>query len=283
MNIAKPRASRTGPGWRLRLKYQWAGLRGVYAWFRARYVLLKPLPGDIYVATAAKAGTTWMQQIVFQLLHEGRGEFEHIQDVSPFLDTLGTKPEGRALLAALPSPRIIKTHQNHALLRPPASSRILYVTRAASDSLLSYYHQQVLRQGGSQDFAQYLQGALRHNGWSSHLRSWWPHRQDPNVLHVRYADLVANRERECRRIATFLGLRLEDAWLPSILEKTSFDYMKRNTHRFDPLRGRPERGSFIREGKVGSGQGALDPEHQALLEQALAPLYRELGIQGGEV
>ncbi|WP_174462154.1 sulfotransferase domain-containing protein [Myxococcus sp. CA056] len=265
------------------MRARWA-LRSARSWLRVRYVWLKPRPGDIYIATAAKAGTTWMQQIVFQLIHEGRGEFEHILQVSPFLEQLGTKPQAEQVLARLPSPRIFKTHLSHGLLRPPANSRVIYVTRAASDTLVSYYHHVCRAHGAHLDFDQFFQREMKNRGWSSHLRSWWPHSRAPNVLHVRYEDLVTDRERELRRVATFLALPLPPERLPDILEKTSFEYMKRHNARFaPPMPGGLSAEGFIREGKVGSGRDALDAGQQALLEKTLAPLFRELGITGNEV
>lgn len=255
-------------------------------WYRLRHLMFKPRPGDIYIATAPKAGTTWVQQIVYQLVTEGRGEFDHIYQVAPYLEVLGERREAEHLLESLPSPRILKTHLRHELLRPPPDSRILYVTRDASDSLLSFFHHRCLREGFQLDFDAYVRGALVGNFWSTHLTSWWPHRKDPNVLHVRYEDLSADLEGGIRRIAAFLGIPIQEERLPAILHRCGFAYMKQHHSRFDIRLGYFDSrgpGGFIRAGVVGGGRAALSPEQQAALDASVDRLRGKLGIRDTEL
>ncbi|MBZ4421224.1 sulfotransferase domain-containing protein [Myxococcus sp. RHSTA-1-4] len=257
-------------------------------WIRLRYLRLKPRPGDIYVATAAKAGTTWMQQIVHQLVTGGRGEFEHIYQVSPFLEDLLAATWAERLLDALPSPRILKSHMNWEHLRPPADSRIIYVTRNAADALVSLHNHRVLCDGYRLDFdTAFFHGDPLVAQWFAHLESWWPHRADPNVLHVRYEDLVGDLEGSIRRVARFLDLPIEEDRMGAILEKCSFAYMKQHDARFDVRTGffdaRNPRPTFIRKGAVGDGRTGLTPELQSALDGRLGPLRRKLGISQAEL
>ncbi|HBG51064.1 MAG TPA: hypothetical protein DDW89_04535, partial [Gammaproteobacteria bacterium] len=48
----------------------------------------QPEAADIFIATQMKCGTTWMQQIVFEILHGGAGDlsdagYRHMYAVSP--------------------------------------------------------------------------------------------------------------------------------------------------------------------------------------------------------
>src|SRR5713101_6542289 len=47
------------------------------------------VPGkqDVFVMTYAKSGTNWMMQIAHQLIHHGKGEYDHIHDLVPWPDT----------------------------------------------------------------------------------------------------------------------------------------------------------------------------------------------------
>ncbi len=45
-----------------------------------------PSTHDVFIATYAKSGTNWMMQIAHQLIHHGKGEFDHIHDVVPWPD-----------------------------------------------------------------------------------------------------------------------------------------------------------------------------------------------------
>jgi len=262
--------------------------RVVLMWFRLRYAMLKPRPGDIYVATAPKTGTTWMQQIVYQVLTGGRGEFEHISQVSPYLEQMMIRGFAEAVLDALPSPRILKTHMPYGLVDPPPDSRVIYVTRNAADSLVSLHNHVCLEEGYRHKLdVPFLRQNFLLKRWFWHLKSWWPHRADPNVLHLRYEELAADLEGGIRKVARFLGVTLEEDRMGVILEKCGFAYMKQHDDRFDvrlPVydRGAPMPG-FIRKGVVGDGRAVLTPEVQAALGERMGPLRKKLGIGETEV
>lgn len=70
-------------------------------------MVIEPRLDDIYIVTYPRSGTTWLQMILYQMMTRGEMSFAHISQVIPFFD--------RALLsrtnfAALPSPRVFKTH-----------------------------------------------------------------------------------------------------------------------------------------------------------------------------
>jgi hypothetical protein len=257
-------------------------------WQRLRHFWLKPRPGDIYIATSPKAGTTWVQMILYQLVTGGRGEFDHILQVSPFLEQLIAKGEAQALLDTLPSPRLLKTHLPYEALRPPEDSKVIYVTRNAADTLMSLYHHECLLHGFHLDLDGFVSEVLSgEDAWFTHLESWWPHRNDANVLYVRYEDLIADLEGGVRRIAAFLGLKLEEERMGAILEKCGFEYMKRHNDKFDFRMTFYDKGGakggFIRKGGVGGAKAQLKPEQRAALEEKVSRARQRLGIGGTEV
>jgi hypothetical protein len=263
-------------------------------WIRLRYVVLKPRPGDIYIATSPKAGTTWVQMIVYQLITGGRGEFDHISQVSPYCEQIMGKFDHSMgnqvmtqFLEALPSPRILRTHLLYHQLRPPKDSKVIFVTRNAGDSFVSLYNHECMHAAMRFDFAVFFKALVRgKNPWSMHLRSWWPHRNDPNVLHVRYEDLTRNLEGELRRIAAFCGIPIEESRMGEILEKCSFGYMKQHHYKFDFRLSFFDQsafhGGFIRKGGVGNARQQLSAEQQALLDQMVTKLRQELRFSDSE-
>src|ERR1700756_5589704 len=64
---------------------------------------------DIVVGTYAKAGTTWTQQIVGQLIFHGDPEVV-IHDISPWWDMRVVPPEAREAVKAQEHRRVVKTH-----------------------------------------------------------------------------------------------------------------------------------------------------------------------------
>jgi len=256
--------------------------------FQLRYEWLKPRPGDIYIATTEKSGTTWTQMILYQLVTEGRGEFDHICQVSPAYEGLVFVPGAREILDALPSPRLFKTHLYYNELRPPHDAKVVYVTRDAADTIASLYHHHCLLTGTNVPVeTSFWDSMWGPRTWFKHLESWWPHRKDPNVLHVRYEDLVRDREGQIRRIAAFCGIPINEERMGDILEKTGFAYMKQHDAKFDvriPFYGAPgSRSNFIRKGRVGSGGEELTPAHRAQVQERVAKLREKLHIGADEL
>jgi hypothetical protein len=254
---------------------------------RLREHLLKPRPGDIYIVTCPKSGTTLMQMIVYQLVTGGRGEFEHILQVSPYLEQLMTRPYAEKVLNELPSPRIMKSHLNYEDLRPPRDSKVIYVTRNEYDTLLSAHHHMSMGFGARLDFNGFFFQTLNANPWSVHLSSWWPHRNDENVLHVRYEDALKDLEGTIRKVAAFCGIPVDESRMGDILEKCGLDYMKQHTHRFDfrlpYFDPQGLKDGFVRKSGEGSGRATLSPQQRAALGKKVAPLRKKLGITDGQL
>jgi aryl sulfotransferase len=63
---------------------------------------------DVIVATYAKAGTTWMQQIVAQLIFKGDPDVA-VSQISPWWDMRIIPPEVREMVHAQTHRRVLKT------------------------------------------------------------------------------------------------------------------------------------------------------------------------------
>jgi aryl sulfotransferase len=84
-------------------------------------------PGDVVVATYGKSGTTWVQQVVGQLLLGGREDVD-VPELSPWLDL--RVPPKEVKLAALEAQRhrrFVKTHLPVDALVFSPDARYLYV------------------------------------------------------------------------------------------------------------------------------------------------------------
>jgi aryl sulfotransferase len=95
---------------------------------------------DIVIATYAKAGTTWTQQIVGQLVFGGAADVP-VHDISPWLD-LRVPPTAQkhALLAAQTHRRFIKTHLPVDALVFSPRAKYLYIGRDGRDVAVSLYN-----------------------------------------------------------------------------------------------------------------------------------------------
>ena len=151
---------------------------------------------------------------------------------------------------------------------------------------MSYYHCYTTHMGfkGSFDefFGRFLKGEVQCGSWFRHVRGWWEHRDDANVLFLRYEELTADLPDCLRRISAFCGLEVAPQRWPDVLERCGFAFMKQHESQFDPaLESLWEAGvklsCFLRNGRVGEGAAQLDGEQQQRFDRALA---RRLGSTG---
>ncbi len=209
--------------------------------------------GDVVVATYPKVGTTWMQQIVLQLIHRGAPGFDGPW-VSPWLDMRIVPRQGvMDLYAAQTQRRCIKTHLPLDALVFDPRARYIVVGRDARDMVWSAYNHQdayddeilahfngppgrpgalVSRPG--RDIRDYYLHFLEHDElpgfgfepfWP-HVLGWWNARRLPNVLLVHYDLLKSDLTGRVRRIAAFLAIDIDEAAFPAIVEHCDFGYMR---------------------------------------------------------
>ena len=93
-----------------------------------------PRPEDVFVATQMRSGTTWMQQLVYQIVTRGDGELDargrgHLYAVSPWIDALASVSIDEAPLVGETPVRIIKTHLPTALCPYAPHAKYIYVAR----------------------------------------------------------------------------------------------------------------------------------------------------------
>lgn len=256
---------------------------------------------DIIIATYAKSGTTWMQQIVAQMLFNGDPDLA-VAEMSPWLD-LRVPPKEVKLpqIEAQTHRRIIKTHLPLDALVYSPKAKYIYIGRDGRDVLWSMYNHHVNANQAwyealndtpgrvgppieppPADIRQYWRDWMDRDGhpfwpfWEN-LRVWWQIRELPNVLFIHFNDLKRDMPGEMRRIARFLDIHLDEGRWPAILEYCSFDWMKKNAAKTVPLGGAFWDGGaevFINKGVNGRWRDTLTADESAEYE---ARAVRELG------
>lgn len=258
---------------------------------------------DVIVSTYGKAGTTWTQQIVAQLVFGGEPDVA-IAEISPWVD-LRVVP-ALAKLAALEAQthrRIMKTHLPVDALRFSEKAKYLYVARDGRDVAWSLHNHHFHAtdawfgalndtpgrvgppiQRANPDVAEYFREWLDGDGapfWSfwENVRSWWAIREMPNVHLVHFEALKRDLAGEILRIADFLEIEVDGERFPSILRHCGFDWMKANAAKAAPLGGVFWDGgaeTFINKGTNGRWRDVLTAEDLANYEaMALAELGPE--------
>jgi len=262
-----------------------------YIWDTQRWKRFRHRPGDIFVCTPPKCGTTWTQTIVAMLLFPDGNLPGTVMEVSPWFDArFEPVDEVLSRLDAQTHRRSIKTHTAADGLPWWPAARYIVVGRDGRDAFMSFVNhmasmrpetiaaliESAVAEGISfeampppDDIHEMFAGWVAEGGLFHLLATYWEHAGEPNVLFVHYDDLKANLEKEVRRIATFLEISIDEKQIPVILERCSFEWMKTNSDRIGDL-GKHFIGggqSFFFKGTNGRWQGVLTPEELALYDR----------------
>ncbi|NOX69091.1 MAG: sulfotransferase domain-containing protein [Gammaproteobacteria bacterium] len=256
---------------------------------------------DIVVATYGKSGTTWLQQIIAQLLFDGEEDLE-TAEMSPWMDLrIPPKEIKLATVAAQTHRRFLKTHLPVDALVFSDKAKYIYIGRDGRDVLWSLYNHHVNANDAwyaalndtpglvgppigkpPASIERYFRDWMDQDGhpwwpfWENVL-SWWAVRDLPNVYMLHFADLKKDLPGEIRRLAHYLNIPIKDEKWDDILLHCSFDYMKANATKSVPLGGAFWEGgakTFIHKGQNGRWRDVLGQEDIAQYE---ARAVQELG------
>jgi hypothetical protein len=194
-----------------------------------------PRSGDVIVSTPLKCGTTWMQQIMHQLRSGGDMTFTDIDEVVPWIDLAYVV--GQDLDAEHKyQPRCFKTHAWYDVC--PKGGKYIVVYREPCASFYSAFN---FFQGGPfqpgeitlDEFVKYMisPNEKTHVDYFQHLLSWWPKRNDPNVLFRLYEDMLDDLESAMKAVASFMGID-DEASITNAVKMSTFDFMKQNQDKF---------------------------------------------------
>jgi aryl sulfotransferase len=257
---------------------------------------------DVIVATYAKSGTTWMQQIVAQLIFNGV-EDVNVAMLSPWLDLRIIPAEVIAGLEGQTHRRVVKTHLPVDALVFSPRAKYIYIGRDGRDAAWSMYNHHV---NANQDWFsalndtpglvgppidpvtvpvdQYYREWMERDGhpfWPffDNIRSWWAIRNLPNVKLMHFNDMKADLPGSIRSVADFLEIPIDEATFPKIVEHCSFEYMKAHAEMVAPRGGMMWEGgarTFINKGTNGRWRDTLTAaDNEAYEKRTVA----ELGVE----
>ncbi len=184
----------------------------------------------------------------------------HNEIIGPPPDSIGPPPERRPTGQSRPPmppkpPRPLKPLRPPAPPKPPAPLKPPASREALHDALLRW----IADDDDPRRYPDSLPGVM----W--HLSDAWARRGEPNVLLMRYDDLLADLEGQMRWLAGRLGIAVpEQAW-PALTQAATFERMR---DRADDLVPIPpgisvDTALFFRRGTSGAGREILSDEEMA--------------------
>jgi hypothetical protein len=206
----------------------------------------QPTPQDIFVVTQMKCGTTWMQNVVYEILHRGKGNLVEtgtaMYAISPWLEGRKSVSLDKAPVIGADRPsRIIKTHLPVILCPYSPAARFIYVARhpaACFASCVDFVQTNVGRMSPPMlSFEEWFcsKDLMWWGTWTDHVLGWWRwSREQNNVLFVYFEDMKKDLPAVVREVAQFLGVgTLTEDEVASIAEKGSFRFMQEHQTSFE--------------------------------------------------
>ena len=280
-----------------------------------------PHDNDICIATTLKAGTTWTQALVVNLLFPDQDFPKKVTEFSPWLDSTDIPID--VIMKELNEQkhrRVIKTHLPLDALHFFPEIKYIYVSRDGRDVALSLWNHHlnytpevydIINSSGligdefpqpPEDFHTYWREWCT-KGWFdwesdgypfwSHLQgvqSWWNYRHLPNILFLNYADMKKDIKASIAKIANFLDIDIDLSRIKDVEEKISLTAMRAAAETYVPDGGTSWKGgaqTFIHKGINGRWKDILSLEELKLYElacdKALSTDCRYWLENGGEV
>lgn len=249
-----------------------------------------PRADDVIVATSYKSGTTWMQNIVLQLIFLG-GPVPTDSEASPYVDGRWRPIDAVIVqLEAQPHRRCVKTHLALDGLLFYPQVKYIVVGRSPRDVFMSLWNHysnhteayftrlnnlpgrvgdplppcpgdihQFWRDWISRGWFEWESEGYPYWGNMHHTQTWWDYRGLDNILFVHFNDLLADLEGEIGRVAAFLEIEVSAKSLAAVAQAVSFSTIKQNAVKTgmdsgSVFLGKGPRRSFSRA-RTGAGKG----------------------------
>lgn len=234
---------------------------------------------DLFIVTFPKCGTTWTQQIVALILNGGSIADGQVFNLCPFLELVG-----REVVEGMKQPFAIKTHLPYDLQPKHPMAKYIIVFRNPKDVAVSFYHHHHLipnQMGKNVSFSQYLKyfmkGEQAYGDYCDWIKSWWPYRNDSNVLFLLYEDMKSDTKGNVLKIASFIGKEYEEKILANdgkilhqIIERSSLESMKKEVNEEAKKRYLPQdekECTFIRKGIIGDWRNYFTSDENEQFEK----------------
>ena len=258
-------------------------------------------PDDIVISTPAKCGTTWLQTICALEIFQSTKFYQPLDRISPWLDIM-MRPIDEVLAdyERQTHRRFIKTHT--PLDGLPFDDRVTYIciSRDPRDIAVSWDNHFnnlnfatlfALREVamGPTDLDELLASAPplpsddpheRFWSWADpamrgvsvsdlpivlhHLDTFWQVRDQPNIMLLRYEDLLDDLEGQMRYIADRLGIVIAETVWPDLVQAATFEDMKGRASELAAEASHDgfynDRDQFFRKGSTGQWRQFLSDE-----------------------
>uniref|UniRef100_A0A8C9U3Z9 Sulfotransferase n=1 Tax=Serinus canaria TaxID=9135 RepID=A0A8C9U3Z9_SERCA len=201
---------------------------------------------DVILAGYPKSGTNWLSQILTDLIaisqkktpgSESSANAEE-QEEFPYLEVGDAEKYER--MSKLSSPRFMVTHlrpENLPISIFQNNAKILLLIRNPKDVATSFFHFSnrlaTLPSYETWDdfFTNFMTKKMPWGCYFEYLSEWNKYAEKENIMTITYEEVKENPALSVKNIATFFGIPLTEEQLQLVLERSSFQSMKKNSDK----------------------------------------------------
>eukprot|EP00058_Branchiostoma_floridae_P023967 XP_002609457.1 hypothetical protein BRAFLDRAFT_281772 [Branchiostoma floridae] len=257
---------------------------------------------DVFVASYPKTGNSGPAHLVWlerSLSEESKDENRNPEkDIStykrfPFFEMYDLRTQGPVYktIEAAPSPRLIMTHLPYDLLPRDVRNgkgKVVYVTRNPHDTAVSFFHfsqgnPNLLTWDTFDEFHNnFLGGKVSWGDFYRNVLGYWKHKDDANILFLKYEDMQKDLYKVVVSVADFLGKKFPAESLQRVVDHCRFSVMKNNPRvNYEPLARKGildfSKSKFMRKGIVGDWKNYFSAQQRETADR----LYRQRTLGTG--
>ena len=268
---------------------------------------LKLRPDDVWIITSPKCGTTWTQEITWQIMNGMQLEKtkEPLFERSPFLDLVTIMGKSVAEAEEMfkkmdehPSPRTIKSHFPLDLLPPKLldTCKVIFVNRNIKDACVSrYYHLCLYKDskddcmsGFDSEFEPFVKEAYTHGlcyvggmpAYFAMLKCQYKNIENPNVLLLWYEDMKKDQRGMVEQIKNHLKYEISEKQIDDLTDFMKFENYQKISSLNKEFKGE---GKFIRKGIVGDWRNHFDDQTAQEWDRLIDEMFDKTGIKDNRV
>ncbi|CAL4981501.1 unnamed protein product [Urochloa decumbens] len=267
---------------------------------------MKPRPGDVFLTSFPKSGTTWLKALAFATLNRAKHspfDRDHpLRRHSPhecvkFMEMDELEEPGSS------SPHVLSTHLPYSLLPKSitgegSGSKIVYICRNPKDVLVSnwVFFKKVASAFGQVDaqqftlheaFEKFCEGrSFGGPQWKHVLRYWEESLRRPEmVLFLQYEDMLRQPASNLRKLAKFMGCEVskeeEDGRVVDALVKLCSLHEMKNVevNRHGRNRAGFENAAFFRQGAIRDWSNHITPDMAIELDRIVDDALQGSGFE----
>lgn len=272
------------------IKKPFRPLKRFYEQRRAR-ILFKKLvhPTDVFLVGHPKSGNTLMAYILAIIAFADFEQKINLANINDYVPGLHNEDFAIARYPKLSEPRIFR---NEVPLYRELYPKTIYLLRDPRAVLVSYFHmyrtifndsttsldafvEEYLRNGNIQRYEPQIER------WDRQVLSWADRAEnDDRVRIVKYEDLVKKKPEVLKQTLAFAGIPCTDALFDHVLQRSSFEAMRKTEEEFGEENYPGEmatRGRFIRKGKTDGWREEMSKDSMLAIESEFFEAMKRTG------